>query len=94
MSNSSKPAPLPTRLMRARTLLRSWKVACRDGSTERAGPNKGTITDARVLRELADFDAAIQAVNEAIKLARTPQLGPPGVHGGLTQCDMHEDESR
>lgn len=86
-------APLPTRLRRASTLLRTWKKACRDGCTVRYGSAKGTVTDARALRELADFDAAIQAVNEAIKIASVPQLEKPGSHGGLTQCDMHEDES-
>lgn len=87
-------ATLPTRLRRARTLLRDWKRACSAGCVEQVGPNKGSVTDSRALRELADFDAAIQAINEAIKLARTRQLGTPGADGGLTQCDMHEDESR
>ncbi len=88
-----KQAQLPTRLRRARTLLRAWKKVCRASSAVQFGPAKGTVTDARALRELADFDAAIQAVNEAIKIAGVPQLEAPGTRGGLTQCDMHEDES-
>lgn len=89
-----KERTLRTRLWRARTLLKTWKRALHDGHVERGGPNNGKVTDPQMLRELEAFDEAIQALTEAIRLARTPQLGPPpGRNGGLTQCDMHEDES-
>ncbi len=88
-----KQKSLPTRLRRARTLLKTWKRAVRDSHTERGGPDAGRVTDAAALRELDDFTEAEQALTEAIKLAA--RVDPPSRRrgGGLTQCDMHEDES-
>lgn len=86
-----KQKSLPTRLRRARTLLKTWSRAVRDSRTERGGPLNGRVTDAGALRELDDFTEAIQALTEAIKLACVEQPSRRG--GGLTQCDMHEDES-
>lgn len=88
-----KQKSLPTRLMRARALLATWKKAVRDSHTVQAGPLAGRVTDAGALRELDAFTEAMQALTEAIKVTRTPQLDKPGRQGGLTQCDMHEDES-
>jgi hypothetical protein len=88
---SAKQKSLPTRLRRARTLLMAWSRAVRDSHTERGGPLNGRVTDAGALRELDDFAEATQALTEAIKLARMEQPSRRG--GGLTQCDMHEDES-
>lgn len=86
-----KQKSLPTRLTRARTLLVTWKKAVRDSHTVQAGPHAGTVTDPCALRELDAFIEAEQALAEAIKLARMYQPSRRG--GGLTQCDMHEDES-
>ena len=86
-----KQKSLPTRLRRARTLLVTWKKAVRDSHTVQAGPHAGTVTDSGALRELDNFTEAVQALTEAIKLARMDQ--PSRRSGGLTQCDMHEDES-
>lgn len=84
---AKKHRPLHSRLWQARTLLKDWKRAIRGSHTVRAGPDAGKITDPKIVLELEDFDDAIQAVTDAIKAARPPR------GGGLTQCDMHEDES-
>lgn len=86
-----KQKTLSTRLRRARVLLLTWKKAVRDSHTVQAGPHAGTVTDPGALRELDNFIEAEQALTEAIKLARMDQPSRRG--GGLTQCDMHEDES-
>lgn len=86
-----KQKSLPTRLRRARTLLKTWKKAVRDANTVHGGPDAGRVTDVAALRELDDFTEAGQALTEAIKLARVDMPSRRG--GGLTQCDMHEDES-
>lgn len=86
-----KQKSLPTRLRRARSLLKTWKKAVRDAHTVRGGPDSGRVTDAAALRELDDFIEAGKALTEAIKLALMHQTSRRC--GGLTQCDMHEDES-
>jgi hypothetical protein len=86
-----KQKSLPTRLRLARALLKTWKKAVRDANTVHGGPDAGKVTDAAALRELDGFNEAEQALTEAIKLACLDQPSRRG--GGLTQCDMHEDES-
>lgn len=60
---------LSTRLRRARALLREWRRAIWDSERDRSdGPARGTVGEA-ARAELDRFDAAIQAVKEAIKAA-------------------------
>lgn len=66
----AKPATLPTRLRRARTLLQTWQRAVKHSHTE---PHSGRVTDAAALRELDEFIMAIQALTEAINIVQPPR---------------------
>lgn len=68
-----KAKPLATRLRQARTLLLIWKTALRDSHMSRQpGPNYGKV-DGPMAIELQRFDAARQALTEAINLTKGPK---------------------
>lgn len=74
--NRSKP--LATRLRQARTLLLVWKRALRDSHMSReSGPNLGKVDDEQMAAELQRFDAARQALTEAIKLSKETSRALP-----------------
>lgn len=70
--------PLATRLRQARTLLLVWKRALRDSHMSReSGPNYGKVDDEQIAAELQRFDAARQALTDAIKLAKETSRALP-----------------
>lgn len=65
-----KPKPLATRLRSVRQLLLEWRRTVYDSEKCREpGANRGAVDEAAA-HELARFDAAREALTEAIKLMK------------------------
>lgn len=88
--NKKSKATLERRLRAARRVLRRHYTSVYD--RERIRGNKILAAfKPEVAKELVRIDDAIDAVTDAINGLR---VWDTSNDGGLTQCDMHEDESR
>lgn len=68
-----RPRPLVTRLRSARQLLLEWRRTLYDSERSREpGPNLGALDEAAA-HELSRFDAAREALTEAINLMKGPK---------------------